>query len=276
MQQVRLLIYLLLFPNMSAITSFLKHRLWWCYTHLRHCHHILPTHCLLCQDKLRYGQSICTACSSYFSLPELVCTQCASPLTQTESPICLRCHITLPAYDQTIAATTYQPPADNLVIKLKYHGKLAVAQTIAYVLQQHVLHHQTTAVLPDLLCPVPLSRQRLAERGYNQAVEIAKPLSGMLGIPLYARLCQRHRHTSSQAQLSAAQRQTNLHQAFSIPQRFQHLIAGKHIGVIDDVMTTGETLHEIAMTLKAYGAVRVTNIVFARTVAINNPIFLSH
>lgn len=247
------------------ITSLLKYRLLW-YHCLHHFNRILPTHCLLCQEKLSYRQTICKSCSSYFQLPEPVCEQCATPLTPSESAICQRCHITLPAYDRTIAATSYRPPADNMVIRLKYHGKLAIAPAIAELLHLRILKAQNTFTLPDLLCPVPVSRQRLAERGYNQALEIAKPLAKQLGIPLYACLCQRHRHTASQVQLSGSQRQNNLDQAFQVNDQYQSVIQNKHIGIIDDVMTTGETLHEIAMTLKAYGAAQVTNFVFARTV----------
>lgn len=268
MQQVIMSDIYRYFSTFVMITSLLQYRLLW-YRCCQHINRILPTHCLLCQQKLSYQETICGTCSSYFSLPESVCEQCATPLTSSESIICQRCHITLPAYDRTIAVTSYKPPADNMVIKLKYHGKLPIAPTITDLLQQRLLKAQNTFTLPDLLCPVPVSRQRLADRGYNQALEIAKPLAKQLGIPLYARLCQRHRHTQSQVLLSSQQRQTNLHHAFRISRRYQSALHNKHVGVIDDVMTTGETLHEIAMTLKAFGAAQVSNFVFARTVNVS-------
>lgn len=116
---------------------------------------------------------------------------------------------------------------------------------------------------PALLCPVPLGLQRLSERGFNQALEIARPLGKALGIAVHARLAVRVRETPAQSSTLHGARHANIAQAFAIPQRA--LVEGRHIGVVDDVMSSGQTLQELAATLKRHGAARVTNYVFART-----------
>ena len=121
------------------------------------------------------------------------------------------------------------------------------------------------APLPTLLTAVPLGPQRLAQRGFNQALEIARPLSAMLGIELAPQLALRLRETRPQTLLPPAQRQQNIRHAFMVDGSALARIAGRHVGVVDDVITTGGTLGELAATLKRYGAARVTNFVFART-----------
>jgi ComF family protein len=110
---------------------------------------------------------------------------------------------------------------------------------------------------------VPLSSERLAARGFNQALEIAKPLARALGLPLARHACVRVRDTAPQSGLAPADRRDNMRGAFAVIQR--QAIAGKHLLVVDDVMTTGHTLDALAACLKRHGAARVTNLIFART-----------
>ncbi len=119
--------------------------------------------------------------------------------------------------------------------------------------------------LPDLLLPVPLGQRRLQERGFNQALEIGRQLSTQLGIPIETRLLRRIKETLAQSTLRPHQRQTNMRNAFLFNDQHNTKIQGLHIGVVDDVMTTGMTLHAIAKELKLHGAVKVSNFVFART-----------
>lgn len=253
---------MIIYHPTSMLTTLLPHWRHW----IRHIHQLLPTYCLLCQDTIKYGQYLCMDCSTtYFPTSHSVCLQCALPLQAHEQAVCMACHLQLPAFDQTIAVTTYAPPADNMVIQLKYHQQLAIAPVIAQRMCQHLIEQHQRTSLPDLLCPVPISRQRLASRGYNQALEIAKPLASMLGLPLYPQLCQRIRHTTSQVHLSEQERHCNQYNAFALHARYASMIQDKHIGLVDDVMTTGKTLHAVATLLKSDGAARVTNFVFART-----------
>ena len=114
---------------------------------------------------------------------------------------------------------------------------------------------------PDVIAPVPLAGQRLTERGYNQAWQIAKPLARSLQVRSDATLLQRVIHTAPQSRLDLDARRLNAGRAFRVAQA----VRGLHVGIVDDVMTTGATLEALAYTLKAAGARRVTNFVALRT-----------
>ncbi|MDO9215826.1 MAG: ComF family protein [Lacisediminimonas sp.] len=184
------------------------------------------------------------------------------PLPHAGGTRCGSCLQHGPAFDRTLVAVDYGAPLDRLVLALKYAGKLELAHCCAAALGPLLA---SDPVLPDLLCPVPLSAGRLQERGYNQALEIARPLARRLRIALHARLLERVRETPAQARLPAPLRGDNVRNAFLLLPTAAAIVAGRHVGVVDDVMTTGATLDEIASTLKRFGASRVTNIVFART-----------
>jgi predicted amidophosphoribosyltransferase len=117
--------------------------------------------------------------------------------------------------------------------------------------------------LPDMLCPVPLGPSRLVERGFNQALEIARPLAGALGVTLHPTLAVRQVDTRAQSGVSPHERAENIRGAFGVDD--PGLVTGRHVGIVDDVMTSGHTLEELAATFKRFGAARVTNLVFART-----------
>lgn len=177
---------------------------------------------------------------------------------------CGACLKHAPAFDTTIVATDYAPPVDQLVLALKFGNRLELAPLFASMLRDALLASPLTA-LPQLLTAVPLGPQRLAERGFNQALEIAKPLSRSIGVALNTRLVSRQRDTRAQAQLHDDERRSNMRNAFVVLPNAMDGLRGLHVGVIDDVMTTGETLNALAATLKRFGAARVTNLVFART-----------
>lgn len=176
--------------------------------------------------------------------------------------LCGQCLAQPPAFDATLVAADYAVPLDQLVLQLKFGGRLALAALFARCLRDAVLQ-QPGFVLPALLCPVPLGPRRLAERGYNQALEIARPLARSLGVALHPRLAQRVHETQAQSTVSPERRHDNIAGAFAVTDGA--LVDGRHVGIVDDVMTSGQTLNELAATFKRYGAARVTNLVFART-----------
>jgi ComF family protein len=178
------------------------------------------------------------------------------------SQLCGACRVHPPAFDVTLVAADYALPIDQLVLQLKFGHRLALAALFARLLRDAVLL-RPGFVLPALLCPVPLGPRRLAERGYNQPLEIARPLARGLGVALHPRLVSRVRETAAQSTVAPELRQQNIAGAFAIPD--PALVQGRHIGVVDDVMTSGRTLNELAATLKRHGAARVSNLVFART-----------
>ncbi|HCE07995.1 MAG TPA: amidophosphoribosyltransferase [Oxalobacteraceae bacterium] len=229
---------------------------------------LLPSSCALCGSS---GETaICAGChAQFFGRGGPRCTQCAIPMPVKGNAPASRCGECLtqpPAFDATIVAADYAAPIDQLVLALKFGSRLALAPLFAHALRDALLQERAEEIpLPTLLTAVPLGRRRLAERGYNQAWEIAKPLSRALGIRLEAQLVIRQRDTDAQALLHPDQRHQNIRRAFVVPDTAIDRVRGQHVGVVDDVITTGGTLGELAATLKRFGAVRVTNFVFART-----------
>ncbi|USX26150.1 ComF family protein [Oxalobacteraceae bacterium OTU3CINTB1] len=242
---------------------------------------LLPTSCALCG--LGSDEALCPDCAAQFfganvALARCVC--CANPLPGAvvqpdaqpqpgrrpravpDRRLCGLCATHPPAFDVTLTAADYAMPVDQMVLQLKFGHRLALAVLFARLLRDAVLQ-QPGFVLPALICPVPLGPRRLAERGYNQALEIARPLARSLGVALHPRLTARVRDTTAQSSVAPEQRQRNIAGAFAVPD--PALVRGRHIGIVDDVMTSGGTLDELAATLKRHGAARVSNLVFART-----------
>jgi ComF family protein len=211
--------------------------------------------------------NLCAPCHRrYFSRERPRCLQCGLPLGDSDpgTDRCGECLQNDRSFDATVVVADYAAPVDHLVLALKFGSQLALAPLFGHLLRDAMLHHRGSA-LPDMLIPVPLGAARLAERGFNQAQEIAKALARAIAVPLTADLLERTRDTLTQSTLPLNQRQGNVRNAFVVTPGGADILRGKHVAVIDDVMTTGETLNEIAATLKRHGAARVTNLVFART-----------
>lgn len=216
---------------------------------------ILPHQCTLCGTSSS-NQLLCAGCEAdlpHYRTP--ACPVCALPTP--DGQVCGTCLQHPPAFDQTLAAFSYHFPIDRLLHALKYSGNLALVELLAKPLAQLASAHPR----PDWLIPMPLHSVRLKERGFNQSLEIAKPISRWLGIPLIADGSQRTRDTPTQAGLKLKERRRNVRGAFACDLDF----SGKHVAVLDDVMTTGATLNEISQVLKSRGATKVSAWLVART-----------
>jgi ComF family protein len=225
-------------------------------------HLLLPSSCALCGAGC--AGVVCTPCRDHFCLPVTNrCARCANPLAASATGgTCGSCLAYPPSFDATVAAADYAPPLDHLVLQLKFSARLPLAPWFAEMLRDAVLARPGLP-LPDLLCPVPLGPARLVERGYNQALEIARPLAGLLGTALHPRLAVRQLDTRAQSGISPHERAENIRGAFAIAE--PDLVEGRHVGLVDDVMTSGHTLEELAAAFKRFGAARVSNLVFSRT-----------
>jgi ComF family protein len=226
---------------------------------------LLPCSCALCGELAH--EAVCPPCTLRYAGPGAPrCPCCANPLDpgDVSGQTCAGCMRDAPAFEATVVAADYAAPLDGLVLGLKFGARLPLAPWFAGRMRDAVLA-QPGWPLPDLLCPVPLGPRRLAERGFNQALEIARPLSSMLGVPLQPRLAMRALETAAQSGVAPRERAGNIRGAFAIAPTTAALLEGRHVGVVDDVMTSGHTLNELAATLKAAGAARVSNLVFART-----------
>ena len=199
---------------------------------------------------------LCADCDAELPrLDDAVCPRCALP--SPGGAVCGRCLVRAPAYDGTLAALSYEFPADVLVQGLKFRGELALAPLLGQMLATRL--PRGTRV--DYILPVPLARARLRERGFNQALEIARQVASATGCRLAPLLAERERDTAPQVDLPLDARARNVRGAF----RSTALPSGAEIALVDDVMTTGATLEELAATLKRAGAARVVNWVVART-----------
>jgi ComF family protein len=209
--------------------------------------------CLLCGAETD-PELLCPACIA--ELPALFesCPQCALP--SPAGAVCGSCLDRPPHFDATLALWRYEFPCDGLVQSLKYRARLALAGFFARSLASRPLPDV------DLIVPMPLHPRRLAERGFNQALEIARGLARHLGRPIEARGVLRVKNTPPQTELPYEERAKNVRGAFLC--RLD--LSGASVAVLDDVMTTGATLNELARALKRAGASRVENLVIARTV----------
>lgn len=231
----------------------------------------LPQACALC-GALCGNMSqwaLCRGCdAAYWNEPRLRCEVCALPLAAMRAGtrrrpryVCAGCERLPPPFDATLALADYRPPLDRLALALKFRRRLFVARELGARLARLALDEFDRVPRPEVVAPVPLAHERLVERGYNQAWEIAKPLARLLGVRADATLLRRVAHTAPQSKLDLDARRRNVGEAFAVTRP----VTGAHVALVDDVMTSGSTLEAAARALKAAGARRVTNFVALRT-----------
>ena len=216
--------------------------------------------CLVCGEPGANGRDLCASCHSALPWQGPACLRCALPLPQ--AGLCGDClqaarHQGGPALDETHAAFEYAFPLDRLLPRLKFHRDFAAGRVLA----QCMAERYASLPRPDALLPVPLHRARLRRRGYDQALELAKPLARALSLPLLDDVLHRHKTTTAQSRLDADARQRNLRDAFAVAPGAK---LPAHVVLLDDVMTTGATLHAAARALRMAGARRVDAWVCAR------------
>ena len=220
---------------------------------------LLPAQpCLLC-GALSHDGVWCAACDADLPwLDEPHCPLCALPTPNGLT--CGRCLMKHPLFDRTVAPFSYTFPIDRLVQALKFNEQLQLADALAKRIALRI------NILPDYIVAMPLYPTRLKERTFNQSHEIARYLSKQLDIPLLPHACRRRRDTLPQASLAWKERTRNLRKAFACDKDF----SGKHVAMVDDVMTSGASLNELALALRRAGANEVSAWVVARTLPHGN------
>ena len=216
---------------------------------------LYPPRCRLCgahADAL----GLCAPCGAELPWLRSACPVCAEPKAGAATQPCARCLTRPPPFTAARVALRYAPPVDRLILEFKHGGRLATGRLLAGLLARHLAGTGTPS--PDRLVPVPLHPQRLRQRGFNQAAELA----ALLPFPAAPRLARRVRATPSQGGLSRAQRRRNLRGAFAVDQPLN----GLHVAVLDDVLTTGQTAAALAKALRDAGAARVEVWAVARAV----------
>lgn len=215
--------------------------------------YLFPYRCILCLAP-GDGQDLCPPCRAELPWLGTACPRCAAPLTTKDIP-CGRCLRRPPPQAATIAAFEYAFPVDRLLLHLKFSNGLVAGRVLGELLAQHLKQCGSGSGIrePDAIVPVPLHPRRLRERGFNQALELAVPVSKALGIRLMPTGCRRVRATPPQTGLQGRARRRNVAAAFAADPN----VRGKHIAVVDDVITTGSTVAAVTTALYRAGAASV-------------------
>lgn len=223
--------------------------------------YLLPTSCILCAQPGHGAMDICNSCLLSLPKNQHSCYCCGLPLEQ-EIPVtalCGSCISALPAFSNTVAPYLYLHSMRYLVQQLKFNTRYELARLLGQLLADHLLADPGLEI-PELLIPVPLHPARYRLRGFNQAQEIARTIARQTNIPLNYSCCVREKNTLQQVNLTAKKRQKNLRRAF----RVTSPILVRHVAIIDDVMTTGATVNELAKSLSQAGVERIDVWVCAR------------
>lgn len=220
---------------------------------------LLPPRCLLCGAQGHDAIDLCADCAAELPRNHHCCARCALPLP-TSAALCGQCQRHPPTWDAAWAPFRYGWPLDRLESRYKFGAALAAGRALGALWQREPL----TVEQPALIVPVPLHRTRLRRRGYNQALELAKPLAKRFAVPLLHEPLRRTRATDAQTELTAVQRRHNVRGAFEANFSGTPL---EHVAVLDDVFTTGATLAECARVLKQAGVARVDVWALARAPA---------
>lgn len=250
-------------PGGAAGAEDLRRRLWH-WLRIDAARLLWPSRCQVCDAPGLDGLDLCLACLGELPWNHCACPRCALPLPAADTcGDCLRRAAALsgrgrrPTLDAVHAGFVYAAPIDRLLPRFKFHRDLAAGALLSQLLAEAA----PAWPRPDALVPVPLHRARLRRRGYDQALELARPLARALDLPLRDGLLQRVRATAPQSELDAAGRRRNLHGAFAVR---AGAALPAHVALVDDVMTTGATLHAAAQALRRAGVQRVDAWVCAR------------
>ncbi len=222
---------------------------------------VYPCTCLLCGASADTGLDLCAGCRDDLPYLHNACPRCGLPLPEQAdngSP-CGQCQRTPPPFDRCLTPFAYLSPVADLVNGLKFHKRLQCGRVLSELLLEFL--EQKLHERPQLLIPVPLHPARQRERGYNQALELARPLGRRFRIPVDTGHCRRTHPTLPQSALTLKARKKNIRGAFTL----KGTLRASHVALIDDVVTTGNTVAELARLLKRNGVERVEIWAPART-----------
>jgi ComF family protein len=225
---------------------------------------LLPPTCILCDNKGFARKDLCFYCLDQLVKNTSCCYQCGCYLKSSDNhTLCGQCLKSPPDYERTVAPFVYQGIISYLIKGLKFDSQYKNARLLGMLFTEQL---PQDAKLPECIIPVPLHKNRYRERGFNQSIEIARTVGKQLAIPLELKACIRHRDTPHQVSLPAKDRHNNIKNAFSVVKTIQY----SHVALLDDVMTTGATVREIARILKTAGVEKIEIWACARAVSIQN------
>ncbi len=208
---------------------------------------LLPFTCILCGQRSDRSQDLCQGC--WDALPHWHdgCPRCANPLRHAPAnTLCGACQTKPPPFRHTFALFFYRAPIVHLITQLKFQHAFIHARVLAEHMREKILTDwYRNTPLPSAILPVPLHPSRQRSRGFNQTVELARHL----GLPILVESCQRRKPTRPQTDLKGAARRANLRDAFVLDERFIQRYQGRSIAVLDDVITTGNTVRVLCELL---------------------------
>jgi ComF family protein len=230
---------------------------------------LLPYTCLLCRSTTDTERDLCIDCQHSLPLLKNGCLACARPLPSTSHAThCQLCVQHPPPFDVTHALFLYEQPITQLILELKFKQSLANARILGELLAQQIRQHwYAQKTLPDVIIPIPLHAARIKQRGFNQAHEIARPIATAIQRPIKYHGVHRVKSTRAQATLNVIDREKNIQDAFAINLD----LSQQHIAVIDDVITTGETIKEFCKMLRQAGAQKIDVWCCARAQQLSKP-----
>ncbi len=208
--------------------------------------------CVLCGSWTHQPVSMCLPCQGDIAAIENACKGCGLPLEEA-SDACGQCLLSPMVVDYTYALSQYQTPIDHLITRLKFNNQLSHAAILGFLLANYVETKVDKNELPDVILPVPLHNNRLRKRGFNQSLEIARPVSKRMGIPIDYKFARRIKATKAQMDLNIDERKKNIKGCFEVNSALNY----QHVVLVDDVVTTGSTTNELARMLKNSGIKKV-------------------
>lgn len=222
---------------------------------------LYPEICLCCGDRGEDGLDLCRRCRERLPWIAHACKRCACPLPDTDAETCGACSDRDMYFDRAVVPFLFDKFIQEAIYNFKFNAKLNYGGLLARLLAQHV--RQRRMETPDLLVPVPLHPKRLRRRGFNQALEISRILNKITRCSVSFGDVRRIRETRAQMELPAPQREANVKNAFAL-KTSKSSFGGKRVAIIDDVMTTGSTVNEVAKCLRKAGAEEIHVWVVAR------------
>jgi ComF family protein len=207
----------------------------------------------------------CAGCRRDLPWINAACQRCGDILpAEYNHAVCGHCGDLAPAIARIVSALVYEYPVDRLIARAKFQRRIDMAHALGELLANFLLGQINAGeiVLPEMIVPVPLHPRRAAQRGFNQAIEIARPLARQLRVLLDTKACRRIRNTAEQTRIEAAERPRNTRGAFHASKNLK----GINITIIDDVITTGSTVNALAEALGNAGAWKIQIWTVARSV----------
>ncbi|MBA2654176.1 MAG: ComF family protein [Gammaproteobacteria bacterium] len=223
---------------------------------------LLPINCIVCG--FTHNDFFCSDCLAELPWLKGYCYTCGTELpSETWAQQCGECLINPPPFERALILFSYRFPIPSLITQLKFQKKLRLAYPIGVLLAKKILeqYNAHNLTLPECIIPVPLHISRLRTRGYNQSVEIARPLKKLLDLPVDFLCVRRTRSTAPQSLLEIKDRQRNIKNVFQVTKPLPY----RHVAILDDVITTAGTVSELAKVLKKAGVATIEVWCIART-----------